>query len=87
MAIKENVIKGWITTIIGTLTLLMTLFLWFVGMINMWPEGTAGIVLGALLVITPKTFESIATKIAGKIGLENKDDCPPKKVKPDNPGE
>lgn len=55
--IKQNVIKGWITTIVGTATMVVTLVLVFTKAIDFVWEGTAGLIVGCLLLMAPKTIE------------------------------
>lgn len=57
MPIKENVIKGWITTVIGTATMILSLVLVFTRVIDFMWEGTTGLVIGCLLLMAPKTIE------------------------------
>ncbi len=81
--IKSNIIKGWITSIVGTLLMLTSLFLWFYGIINMMWEGTIGIILGCIMLMAPRTFERNVAKFLTAWGGNNSDAC----VKPDDPDE
>lgn len=71
MKIRGNIVKGWVTSVIGTLLLLSSLFLWFFGVINLIWEGAIGIILGVILLYAPRTVEkklSEAIKAWGQRG-------------------
>lgn len=57
MPIKTNIIKGWITSIIGIVTMGITLYLVFTKAIDFVWEGIAGLGMGAILFIAPRTIE------------------------------
>lgn len=65
MSIKKNIVKGWITSIIGTLMMLGALFLWFGGLLKTWPDTTVAMALGCLLLIAPRSIEKIILKWVG----------------------
>ena len=62
---KNNIVKSIITTIFGILTMLVTLFLVFIGSIDFIWSGIAGISIGAILVLSPDT---LVTKLGDFIG-------------------
>lgn len=59
--VKQNVIKGWITTIIGTATMVLTLILIFTQVIDFVWEGIGGLVVGSILLMAPQTIEKKVT--------------------------
>lgn len=82
--IKSNIIKGWITSIVGTVLMLTSLFLWFSGVISMMWEGVIGISLGCLLLLAPRSLErNVGRFLSAWGGGRDPDEC----VKPDNPDE
>lgn len=85
--LKGNVIKGWITSIIGSLLLLSTLFLWFFGVIHLIWEGLAGFAMGTILLLAPRTIENNVPKLIDAIGnkLNLTHDVGESSSKPDNP--
>lgn len=66
--IKSNVVKGWITSIIGTVLMITSLFLWFGGVIPMMWEGAIGIILGCILLMAPRTIEKKVSIFLGAWG-------------------
>lgn len=68
--VSSNVVKGWITTVIGTVTTILTLILIYKGVFDFTWEGLCGLSIGALLIIAPKTIESKISQII--TGLTNK---------------
>lgn len=56
MPIKENVIKGWLTTIFGVAILVITLVLIWQKVITFKWEGTIGLVIGMLFLFIRRTF-------------------------------
>ena len=66
--IQGNIVKGWITSIVGTVMMVTSLFLWFIGKINLMWEGTIGLVLGCLLLLSPKTIEKKVSQAIGAWG-------------------
>lgn len=73
--LKQNIVKGWITTIIGTITMILTLFLIFTKVIDFMWEGIAGLSIGCILVMAPKTIEKkVSELIRGKIDVNDKPD-------------
>jgi hypothetical protein len=53
----RNVLGGWITTIIGTATMVVTLFLVYKGTFTFVWEGIGGLVAGCMLLLAPETIE------------------------------
>lgn len=74
MSIKQNVIKGVITSIVGSLLMLATLFLWFLGLIPLVWEGTVGLVLGCILLLAPRSIEKKLSEAIKAWGGKNNDD-------------
>ncbi len=89
---KRNVVKGFITSIIGIAIMLITLSLVFTGVMDWVWNGIGGIIIGTVLLLSPDT-------LVKKIGLffrgasRNRDDddnCytpPPSNRKIDNPND
>jgi hypothetical protein len=79
MSAKGNIVKAWVTSIIGTLLMLSSLFLWFFGLIPLLWEGVCGIVLGAMLLMAPRTIESKVSQFisAWSGNMANKPVAPP----------
>lgn len=55
--IKGNLIKGWITSIIGIITMIVSLLLVFTGQIDFVWDGVAGLSIGTVLLMAPQTIE------------------------------
>lgn len=53
----KNIVSGWITTLIGTATMIITLFLVYKGTITFIWEGIGGLIVGCLLLVAPQTVE------------------------------
>lgn len=83
MGLKRNAIQGWATTIVGLITMGITLYLIFTGqMVFMW-NGVLGLGMGSILVMAPKTIEKLAISAVKRIGFgTSKEDC---STTPDNP--
>ena len=60
-----NIIKSWISSIIGILVLLSTTLLVLVSEIPFIWEGIAGFVMGTLLLYTPRSIEKFVEKWLG----------------------
>ncbi len=54
---KENVVKGWITSLVGVVTMGLTLFLVFNGTFDFVWDGIGGLVIGCILLMAPQTIE------------------------------
>lgn len=63
MSLKTNMLKGWITSVIGVVTMGMTLYLIFNGTFTFVWEGVAGLSIGTVLLIAPTTIETAFIKI------------------------
>lgn len=63
MPVKSNVIKGWITTIVGTIILLLTTYLLFKREVFFIWEGIAGLSIGTILLMAPRTIEKKISEI------------------------
>jgi len=66
-----NVIKGYITSIIGVSCMVITLFLVFTGTMDFVWNGVAGLVIGCILLIAPKTLERKFVEVVGSIVGKN----------------
>ena len=55
--IKRNVIKGWITSVVGVLTMVITLLLIFTNQIDFVWDGIGGLGIGTVLLMAPQTIE------------------------------
>jgi hypothetical protein len=53
----RNVLSGWVTTLIGTATMVVTLFLVYKGTFTFVWEGIGGLIIGCVLLIAPETIE------------------------------
>ena len=71
MQIRQNIVKAWITSIMGTLLMATSLFLWFFGFINLIWEGAAGLIIGCILLLAPKTIEKKVSEAIKSWGGRN----------------
>lgn len=71
MSIKLNIIKGWITTIIGMAAMIITLILVWQQVFDFVWEGIGGLVIGALLLLAPRTIEKKISEIIKAWGQKN----------------
>jgi hypothetical protein len=66
----KNIIKGIITSLIGLVTMVMTLFLVFAGTMDFVWGGIAGLSIGCVLLLSPDTlvkkFGDLLSKMTGK---------------------
>lgn len=58
----KNILDAWITTIIGTATMILTLVLLLTKDIGFVWEGIGGLVIGTILLIAPKTVEGLVRR-------------------------
>lgn len=68
MQIRENVVKGWVTSVIGLITMIVTIILVYREVIDFTWDGVVGLVIGALLVMSPKTIEKKVSEAIGAWG-------------------
>tara|TARA_R110000868_G_scaffold362028_4_gene624083 strand:+ start:149 stop:391 length:243 start_codon:yes stop_codon:yes gene_type:complete len=68
MKIRENVVKGWVTSAIGLITMVVTIILIYKGIIDFTWDGLVGLVIGALLLTAPKTIEKKISEAIGAWG-------------------
>lgn len=68
MQIRENVVKGWVTSVIGLITMIVTIILVYREVIDFTWDGVVGLVIGALLVMSPKTIEKKVSEAIGALG-------------------
>jgi len=54
MALQENIIKGWISTLIGVITMALTLILVWQRVFDFVWEGIAGLIIGVILIFSPQ---------------------------------
>ena len=94
--ISKNVVSGWKSTILGIGIIIASVVsvFYFPGIVNWWPQATAGIILGSLLMLSPDTLVKNAGKVLTKLtGVEDDSankDCDKKdknkeKPEPDEP--
>ncbi len=82
--LKGNVIKGWITSIVGVVTMITTLLLVFTGQMDFVWNGIAGLSIGTVLLMAPQTIETQFAKLFGMMkGKGQADDITP----PDAPSD
>lgn len=81
--IKENILKAWITSIIGTVLMVASLILWITGVIPIKWDATIGLALGTILLLAPQKIETLAINFVKHWG-GNSTDCETA-IKPDNP--
>lgn len=62
----KNVAKGWITSIIGILTMILTLYLVYNGTFDFIWEGVGGLVMGTILLLAPQTIEKKVSEAISK---------------------
>ena len=53
----RNILGGWITTLVGTAAMVISLFLVYKGNITFVWEGIGGLVAGSVLLLAPETIE------------------------------
>lgn len=63
---KKNMVKGWITSIIGIATMCLTLFLIYNSTISFIWEGIGGLVIGTILLLAPQTIEKKISQVINK---------------------
>lgn len=71
---KLNVIRGWLTTIIGVVTTAVTLILVYHKVFDFIWEGLAGLAVGAILITAPQTIEKKISEIIDSWRNKTKDD-------------
>lgn len=73
--LKKNVLKGWITSIIGVITMVLTLVLVFCDQIDFVWDGVAGLSIGTILLMAPQTIEKYFVRLFGAMsGRGGRDD-------------
>ena len=67
--ITNNVVKCWKSTILGFIIIIAAVVsvFYFPGIVNWWPQATAAIVVGTLLMLSPDTLIKSAEGIIGKL--------------------
>ena len=68
MSMKYNIIKGWITSIFGIALMIISIILWFTGTIPLIWEGAVGIILGTILLFSPRTIEKKVSEFVSSWG-------------------
>lgn len=79
MQIRENVVKGWVTSVIGLITMIVTIILVYREVIDFTWDGVVGLVIGSLLLMAPKTIEKKVSEAIGawggkSVSKENQED-------------
>lgn len=73
--LKKNVIKGWITSIIGITAMVITLILVYLDKMDFLWDGIAGLSIGTILLMAPQTIEKyfidLFSKFTGKSSSKN----------------
>ncbi len=59
----DNIIKGWVTTLIGTATMIVSLILVWRGVIDFIWEGVGGLTIGCVLLLAPRTVEKKVSQV------------------------
>ncbi|GEM_PF-2579271 len=57
MSVQTNIVKGWITSIVGTITMVITLVLIWTKDIDFVWQGVAGLITGSILLLAPGAIE------------------------------
>ncbi len=83
MKLTQNILKGYLTTLVGVATVVVTLVVVFRGTMEFVWNGVAGLCIGTALILAPQTIEKIFMKILEKVGVSSSQ-CSPA-VKPENP--
>lgn len=53
----KNILKGWITSLVGTAAMVISLVLVYKGSLTFVWEGIGGLTAGAVLLLAPQTIE------------------------------
>jgi hypothetical protein len=83
--IKQNIVKGWITSLVGITLMVASLTLWITGVIPIKWDATIGIALGTILLLAPNKIEKLAGSAIKGWGGNNNDAEEGSNIKPDNP--
>lgn len=70
----SNILKGWITSLVGTAAMVISLVLVYRGTMAFIWEGIGGLVAGCLLLVAPETVEK---KISEAISAFSKNNQQP----------
>lgn len=62
----RNILKGWFTSIIGAIIIIITGYMIYTGKTTWIWEGIAGITIGTVLLFAPETFEKLFEKLIDK---------------------
>lgn len=81
----ENKFKGFITSAIGTITMVLTLFLVWQRVIGFVWEGIAGLSIGCILFMAPQSVERIVSRSSRYFGRNNSQDDTENVTTPPNP--
>lgn len=82
--LKENIVKAWITSTIGTILMVISIILWITGVIPIKWDATIGIAIGTILLLAPQKIETIVVNLA-KNWSGGSPNCEESSTKPDNP--
>jgi hypothetical protein len=75
---KMSVFKGYVTSAIGTITMVLTLILLWQRVVGFVWEGVAGLCIGCILFLAPQAIENIVSKGVGyftKNSQSQADEC------------
>jgi hypothetical protein len=67
----SNVIKGWITSIIGVIVYVVTLLMIYNAKLNWYWEGIGAMAFGTILLLAPQTIEKWLNKIVNSKTRKN----------------
>lgn len=62
----KNITKGWITSLVGVLSMVITLIMIWKGNMDFVWDGVAGLTIGTTLLLAPKTVEQAFTNFISK---------------------
>lgn len=68
----SNILKGWLTTIVGLIAIVITLVGIYLGKIDWVWNGLAGVTVGVVLILSPQTLEQKFLDILNKLTGSNK---------------
>lgn len=63
----KNILKGWFTSIVGCVLIILTGYMIYSGKSTWVWEGISGVSIGTVLLLSPRTLEKVFEKIIEKI--------------------
>jgi hypothetical protein len=67
----RNILGGWITTLVGTAAMVISLLLVYKGSITFVWEGIGGLVAGSVLLLAPETIEKKVSEAISALVKKN----------------